>query len=144
MVTIERSADFAAPPERVYALLADETRMREWRDDLVASERLSPPGPMNGVTYRETIKTPVGNQVVSVKRSAVENLSLAFEVTDGAVRPQGKIVLTALPAGGTHLVYRIDLAPMFGIPSPLDAAAKTYFGGSIDRGIAKLRTLLGG
>jgi uncharacterized protein YndB with AHSA1/START domain len=140
-VTIERKAIIAAPIQSVYAMLADASRLPEWREDLVSTERISPPGELNGAKYKETLRTPLGNQTATVQLSTEAGKTFGFKVLDGPIRPQG--TLTMNPSGaGTELVYRIELKPLFGFPSPLDTAAGIFMTSSVDKSMKKLKEIL--
>jgi uncharacterized protein YndB with AHSA1/START domain len=140
-VTIERKAIIAAPVASVYAMLADADRLPEWREDLVATQRISPPGDLNGAKYKETLRTPLGNQTATVQLSTQEGKTFGFKVLDGPIRPQGTLTMT--PSGdGTELVYRIELKPLFGFPSPLDTAAGIFMTSSVDKSMKKLKEIL--
>ncbi len=140
-MTIERKAIIAAPVASVYAMLADADRLPEWREDLVATQRISPPGDLNGAKYKETLRTPLGNQTATVQLSTQEGKTFGFKVLDGPIRPQGTLTMT--PSGdGTELVYRIELKPLFGFPSPLDTAAGIFMTSSVDKSMKKLKEIL--
>jgi ligand-binding SRPBCC domain-containing protein len=58
----ERSIDIAAPPERVWALVADVSRMGEWSPHTVQAEWVDPDngdGPAVGRRFRGTNRLPV-------------------------------------------------------------------------------------
>lgn len=140
-MTIERRAVIAAPLANVYALLANPDRLSEWREDLVSTERLSPPGGLDGSKYRETVRTPIGNQQVTVQLSTVLDKSFGFKVLDGMIRPEGSLSLQERP-DGTEVVYKIALKPVFFIPSPADLAAGAHLTNSVDKSMKKLKEIL--
>jgi uncharacterized membrane protein len=140
-LTIERTATIARPIEDVYAFLTDLSQLTKWREDVISNERVSPPGPLDGATFREVLKTPIGPQTVTVEITAKENERFGFKVIDGMLRPQGSVDLKAVPEG-TLLAYRVDLKPMLGAPSPLDAAAGAFLTKSIERSMELLKALL--
>ncbi len=140
-MTIERSAVINAPLASVYALLSDDRRLTEWREDLVATERLSPPGDLDGAKYRETLRTPLGNQAATVQLGTEALKSFSFKVLDGPVRPQGSLEMSAAE-GGTEVVYRLKLKPLLGLPSPLDAAAGIFLTSSVEKSMSKLKAIL--
>jgi hypothetical protein len=142
-MTIERRAVIKAPLPKVYKLLADDRRLTEWRDDLVAIERVSPPGPLDGAKYRETLRTPLGHQSATVQLNTEENKRFAFKVLDGPLRPQGSLEMSAAD-GGTEVVYTVRLKPLMGIPTPLDIAAGAFLTGSVERSMNKLKSILEG
>jgi uncharacterized protein YndB with AHSA1/START domain len=138
---IERKAVIDAPLQAVYALLSDADRLPQWREDLVKIERISPPGDLNGAKYRETLKTPLGNQTATVQLSTELDKSFSFKVLDGPIRPQGSLTMTA-QNDGTLVVYRVELKPLFGIPSPVDTAAGIFLTSSVDKSMKKLKEIL--
>jgi hypothetical protein len=140
-MTIERRAHIAASVPFVYAMLSDAQRLPEWREDLVSIERISPPGELNGAKYRETLRTPLGNQTATVQLTTEPNKMFGFKVLDGPIRPQGTMTLSEAE-GGTQLVYRVELKPLFGFPSPLDTAAGIFLTSSVDKSMKKLKEIL--
>jgi uncharacterized protein YndB with AHSA1/START domain len=56
--TAERSNTVAAPPERVWAVLGDVTRMPEWSEDLESVDLLEGDGRSVGSRFRGNNKTP--------------------------------------------------------------------------------------
>jgi len=140
-MTIERRAVIKAPLTDVYKLLADDRRLTEWRDDLVAIERVSPPGPLDGAKYRETLRTPLGKQSATVQLNTEENRRFGFKVLDGPLRPMGSLEMSPCE-GGTEVIYRVQLKPLMGIPTPLDVAASAFLTGSVERSMIKLKSIL--
>jgi hypothetical protein len=140
-VRIERSGAIGRPLPEVYAFLADQSRVTEWREDLLASERLSPPGELDGARYRETLQTPLGSQTATVLISTQPPHRLSFEVLDGPLRPRGAIVLSE-SGSDTAVLYTVDVEPMFKVRTPIDDAALKFLTKSIERSLAKLKELL--
>ncbi len=138
---IERSAVVRRPLTDVYAFLADPARVSEWREDLVSSERVSPPGEIDGALYRETLATPLGPQTATVRFSVEPPHRFGFEVLDGPLRPKGSIGLTERGLE-TELLYAVELEPMFKIPTPMDQAAAAFLGRSVERSLARLKSIL--
>jgi hypothetical protein len=125
----------------VFAFLSDQERVREWREDVLASERLSPPGDLDGARYRETIATPLGSQTATVLVSVDAPRRLAFTVLDGPLRPAGSIVLVE-QGSQTGVNYTIELQPLLKVPSPLDAAAEKFLTRSVERSLARVKEIL--
>ena len=140
-MTIEQTIEIARPVGEVYAYLCDETNLLEWREGLTAVERLSPPGPLDGALYRETIATRLGPQTVVVQLKTRHLRSLSFSVVEGPVKSKGTLELRPL---GAHvaLTYRVEVAPVLRLPTPLDRiVAKTIFE-NVERSLANLKRVL--
>jgi carbon monoxide dehydrogenase subunit G len=140
-VRIERSETVRRPLAEVYALLSDPGRVAEWREDVQSSERLSPPGDLDGARYRETIATPFGSQTATVRLSVDAPLRFGFEVLDGPLRPTGTIVLAERGAE-TDIRYTIELQPLLKVRTPIDDAAEKFLTRSIERSLARVKALL--
>jgi hypothetical protein len=140
-MTTERKATIRRTREDVFAMLIDVERLPEWRDALVSITRLSPPGPVHGATYRETMNTPFGHKSATVQLSAEAPTRFTFRVIDGPVRPHGSIVLHERD-GATHLTFRVALAPLFALPSLADTVAAAFLRKAMDRSLARLREIL--
>ncbi len=140
-MTIQRSETVRRPLEAVYAFLSDQERVTEWREDVLASERLSPPGDLDGARYREKIATPLGPQTATVLLSVDPPHRLAFEVLDGPLRPAGSIVL-ASRGDETEVSYTIELQPLLKVRTPLDDAAEKFLTRSVERSLARVKEIL--
>jgi uncharacterized protein YndB with AHSA1/START domain len=75
--------DIDAPPERVYALLADITRMGEWSPECVRCRWIGPPrGPRAGARFRGTSRNGRRRwSTVSTVVAATPGRAFAFDVT---------------------------------------------------------------
>jgi len=140
-VRIERSETVRRPLADVYALLSDQGRVTEWREDVVASERLSPPGELDGARYRETIATPFGPQTATVQLSVEPPYRFGFEVLDGPLRPTGSIVLSERGTD-TDVRYTIDLQPLLKVRTPIDDAAEKFLTRAVERSLARIKAIL--
>jgi hypothetical protein len=138
---IERSETVRRPLAEVYALLSDQDRVSEWREDVLASERLSPPGDLDGARYRETIATPFGSQSATVLLSVEPPRRFGFEVLDGPLRPTGSIEL-AERGPDTDVRYTIDLQPLLKVRTPIDDAAEKFLTRSVERSLARVKAIL--
>lgn len=134
----ERRVSIAQSPDRVFAFVSDDARLARWRDGLRASRRLSPPGPLDGARYAETLETPLGVRTMTVELRADPPRELAFRVVDGPVRPSGSMVLRARD-GATELTYRIAYEPV--LRTPLDPAIFSSLRASVDRSLERLLAL---
>ncbi len=138
---IERNATVRRPIAEVYAFLSDETRASEWREDVLTSERISPPGDLQGARFRETIATPLGPQSATVLLSVERLRRVSFEVLDGPLRPKGSILLGEQGLE-TTLDYTVDVEPVFKIRTPLDDAIEVFLTRSVERSLVRLREIL--
>jgi uncharacterized protein YndB with AHSA1/START domain len=103
--------DVDAPPERVYALVADVTRMGEWSPECIRCRWLGPDRePRVGARFRGTSRKGWRRwSTVSTVVAAVPGQSFGFEVTyfglpvatwQYDLRPDG--------GGGTHLAESVE------------------------------------
>jgi hypothetical protein len=142
-VRIERHEIIRRPLAEVYALLSDQERVTEWREDVLSSERISPPGGLDGARYRETIATPFGSASATVLLSVDAPHRFGFEVLDGPLRPKGSIVLAGNGAE-TRVSYTVDVEPLLKVRTPLDDAAEKFLARSVERSLARVKAILEG
>ena len=91
--TAARTRTYAAPPDRVFAAIADVGRYAEWRSDVKAVEVLADDG--HGLRFRE--------------KGAHGRILYRFEVSDAPRRVVARIADPSLPFGGT---WTYELAPV--------------------------------
>lgn len=104
--------EVAAPPEEVFAYVADVARHPEWADQAMTVEHIGGPTSGPGATFRThvVIDMPVGSQKDDATVTVVEvdaPRHLAYEAVDGSGRYRWTIDLTG-DAGGTHVVQRVE------------------------------------
>lgn len=97
------------PPADVFAFLADTENDRAWRPGVLDVERVSADGPGAGARYRQGVKGPFGRRTAAdYEVTQFEpGRTLAFRVTAGPVRPQGRYELTP-SGGGTLLSFELS------------------------------------
>jgi hypothetical protein len=109
---------------------------------LLAVERLSPTGTIDGAVYHETIATPLGPKQVTVRLSTTPPERLSFEVLDGPFRPEGSVQLRDLDGRNTEVTYRMQGPTVMGIPSPLDRVVEDLLTKNVENSVAKLKRIL--
>jgi uncharacterized protein YndB with AHSA1/START domain len=128
------------PPSEVFALIADETRSKDWRTGVLDIERLSGDG-LRAV-YRQGVRGPGGRRIAAdFEITAYEPPRLlSFRTIAGPVRPTGEYRLADV-ADGTSLTFSLDarLNPLLGL----------LMGGAVQRsmdgemaGLDRLKALL--
>lgn len=121
---LEVAIDIAAPPERVWAVLADLKRMPEFSPQCV---RMLPLGRVKAGTWTINLNTdgkkywPTSSRIVRFE----PNKSLAFRMNEN--RTTWSYTLEPTEAG-TRLVERRDVAPK-GIPQVVRKSISIGFGG---------------
>jgi uncharacterized protein YndB with AHSA1/START domain len=103
--------DIDAPPERVYALLADVTRMGEWSPECVRCRWIGgDPGPRVGARFRGTSRNGWRQwSTVSTVVDATPGESFAFDVTYFRLPVATWRYEFRLNArGGTHLAESVE------------------------------------
>ncbi|HEY1428636.1 MAG TPA: SRPBCC family protein [Candidatus Tumulicola sp.] len=141
-MTIERTIEIHKPIKDIYDFVCDPSRLGEWRDGLLAVERLSPTGTIDGAVYHETIATPLGPKQVTVRLSTTPPERLSFEVLDGPFRPEGSVQLRDLDGRNTEVTYRMQGPTVMGIPSPLDRVVEDLLTKNVENSVAKLKRIL--
>jgi uncharacterized membrane protein len=140
-VIVERTVEIRRPVSEVYAYLCDEARLLEWRHGLISVERASPPGPLDGSLYRETIATPLGPQSMVVRITTKPFRSIAFCVVEGAIPAQGSMVLRPLGVK-VEMTFRMEYGPALRFPAPLQYLAGRLLGENVERSVANLKRIL--
>lgn len=124
MPTAEHEVTIARAPDEVFAFLADGTTNPRWRPGVLDVAHESGAGA--GARYRQGIKGPMGRRVPADYEITEHEPphTLAFRVTAGPVRPQGRYELA--PAGaGTTVRFRLDCE--------LSGAKKLFMSRSVQR-----------
>ncbi|HEY3676802.1 MAG TPA: SRPBCC family protein [Candidatus Tumulicola sp.] len=140
-MVIERSIQIRRPMREIYEFVCDPSRLNEWRDGLLAVERLSAHGMIDGAVYHETIATPLGPKQVTVRLSTTPPERLAFEVLDGPFRPEGAVTMRDLGTA-TELTYRMQGPTVMGIPTPLDRVVEDLLTKNVENSVANLKRIL--
>ena len=138
----ERRTHVSRPPDEVFAFVADDARLVQWRDGLIASRRIDEGGPdARARRYVETLRTPLGERTVTVDVTTDPSAHrLAFDVVDGPVRPHGEIALAAAD-GGSELTYRVAYRTPLPVATPLDRMVFDALVASVDRSLDALAML---
>ncbi len=108
MTPIREQIEIARPPEDVFAYLDDLSRHGEWQSQ-IESIRVETDGPTRvGTRAVETRRLPVGSREFPYEITEHDPpRRVAFQVTDGPVRPVGRINLE--PTGtGTRYSMELD------------------------------------
>ena len=101
------SIDIYAPPETVYAYLADFTRHGEWSMSVTTLEKLTP-GPIGaGTEFKAHETIPIEFDSFALVKALDAPTRIAWESTDYKVfRTEWEFELQPM-AGGTHLIQRV-------------------------------------
>ena len=139
--------DVAAPPEEVFAYVADVTRHPEWADQKMTVEHVSGPPSGPGATFRTrvVIDLPVGSQKDDATVTIVESDAprhLAYEAVDSSGRYRWTIDLTG-SGDGTHVVQRVERldAPVY-IRAVQPLLWKAMGGKMVGNGLANIKARL--
>jgi uncharacterized protein YndB with AHSA1/START domain len=108
----EESIDIAAPPDQVYAYLADFARHSEWSMSVTALEQVTPGAVGVGTEFKSSESLP--QEFVSFARITALDAParVAWESTDHQVFRTSWEFITSPKAGGTHLVQRVTFYPI--------------------------------
>lgn len=121
MPTIERTITTTASPEAVWAYLSDFTTTNEWDPGTVETRRISGSGGV-GSEYHNTSKF-LGREtelVYTTKELEPARL-IRLEGNNKTVRATDTMTLTAMPSGGTRVVYnaKFDFKGVVGKVAPI-------------------------
>lgn len=109
MPRARREISIARPPADVFAFVSDGENDVKWRPAVLDVERISSNAPGKGTRYRQSVKGPFGRRVPAdyeVTEFEPDRI-LAFQVTEGPVRPAGRYTLG--PDGaGTRLAFELS------------------------------------
>jgi len=109
MPRARREVAIARPVHDVFAFVADGENDVKWRAAVTDVERLSGDGPGLGARYKQGVKGPMGRRVAADYEVTdfEPDRSLAFRVSQGPVRPEGRY--TTEPDGdGTKLTFELS------------------------------------
>jgi len=105
-----------APPDAVFAFLADGENAPSWRPGVLDIKHVSGSGV--GAAYAQGVKGPGGRRIAADFEVTAYDPPhrLAFRATAGPVRPDGEYVLEPAP-GGTTLTFSLhaDLSGLKGL-----------------------------
>jgi uncharacterized protein YndB with AHSA1/START domain len=101
----EVSALLAAPPERVFAFLVDEDKLKRWIGGMLESRQVSGAGPGIGAAYRQVLV--IDGQQESIERVITDHdpgALLGFRIHAGSMEIAGRFELES-EGTGTRLQY---------------------------------------
>ena len=109
MPSSSHSTIVPAPPEAVFAFIADGENAKAWRPGVLDIKHVSGSGV--GATYAQGVRGPGGRRIAAdYEITEYEpGRRLAFRATAGPVRPVGAYTLTPTP-GGTKLDFELTAA----------------------------------
>ena len=107
---ITRTIDTHASVDRVYAYLSDFTTTNQWDPGTVRTERISGTGGV-GTEYHNTSKF-LGREteLVYTTKELEPSRLIRLEGNNKTVRATDTMTLTAMPSGGTRVVYNAKFA----------------------------------
>lgn len=103
----EVSIDISAPPEKVFAYLADFTRHGKWSMSVSKLEKLTP-GPIGvGTEFKSSETIPIEFESFAQVKALDEPTRIAWESTDHKVFRTEWTFEISPNGSGTHLVQRV-------------------------------------
>ena len=110
--TVHVTYDFAKPPERVFAYLAEHENLGPLFGAKVTRLRDGEAGERNGVGSSRELKVGPLPPFVETVHEFVPSERILYRITKGSPLKDhvGLMEFTPLPGGGTHFVYRIRIA----------------------------------
>lgn len=111
MTTIRESIDIDAPPERVWAVVAEDVQNApRWTSNLDRAEKLDDGSPGKGTRYRYRLSLPGGHkETVEVEQDVYNKpRKCAGHFIKGPVKGTWSYTYTLKKDGSTRLVYDMD------------------------------------
>ncbi|HEY4188961.1 MAG TPA: SRPBCC family protein [Candidatus Limnocylindrales bacterium] len=107
MPSASHSTVVPAPPEAVFAFIADGENARSWRPGVLDIKLVSGSGV--GAAYAQGVRGPGGRRIAADYEITTfePGRRLAFRATAGPVRPEGTYTLEAVP-GGTRIDFALS------------------------------------
>ena len=106
------TVDIAAPPERVWEVLADVERWSEWTETVTWVRRLDD-GPLRSGS-RAKINQPKIPETEYVVTGIEPGQSFTWVATGPGVTTTARHTIEALPGGGTRVTLAVDQAGLLG------------------------------
>jgi uncharacterized protein YndB with AHSA1/START domain len=109
MPRARREITIGRPVGEVFAFVSDAENDPQWRTAVLDVERVAGDAPGVGARYRQGVKGPFGRRTpadIEVTEFEPER-KLAFRVTAGPVRPEGRYELAPAEGSGTRLIFEL-------------------------------------
>ncbi len=110
MKRVERSARIGAPPEALFAFLADLDNLAEWQSGVVSAERTSE-GELGVGSTAMIVRELMGQRMEAPLRITAydppRRLGIASEIS--GVKASGDLELAPLPDGATDLRFAMEI-----------------------------------
>ena len=112
MPPAQRTADIAAPPEVVWAYLADIASWAEWDPDIASVDQIR--GTIEGGSFSVQMTTGLRGRITFVSAVPARRSVWDAALVGGLIRAQGAFILTPLDEGYTRLCYRFEMVGLSG------------------------------
>jgi hypothetical protein len=139
---IERKITILRSNTDISDYIADPTNCPEWRDEVITSERITPPDVLKGSKLKEKVRTPTGSEATTLEITAAEpGKMLGFKTTISSLKIVGAITLVRL-AEGTEVTYSLSYTAPFGLGMFADAVAKPFIIDVVTKSLAKMKAAM--
>ena len=113
MPPAQRTADIAAPPEVVWAYLADLSRWSEWDPDIASVDHIR--GTIeDGGSFSVRMTSGLRGRIAFVSAVPARRSVWDAALVGGLLRAQGVFILTPLDEDHTRLCYRFRMVGLAG------------------------------
>ncbi len=144
MRRVQRTAQITAPPDEVYAFLAEPANLPRWQAGIVAAERTSPPPTAVGSTARIVLEL-MGQQVTAeiTVREAEPARRLALAASVSGMGIVATLDLTAHD-GGTEITLASEVRAENIFMAPLERMVTDTAERDLDASLTRLQAALTG
>ncbi|HEV2413776.1 MAG TPA: SRPBCC family protein [Candidatus Dormibacteraeota bacterium] len=110
MARLREHIDIDAPPERVWAVVAEDVKNApKWTSNLAKAEKLDAAPPGKGTRYRYLLDLPGSNVTLEVEQDVYNKpKKCSGRFVKGPLKGTWSYTYTARKEGGTRLVYEMD------------------------------------
>ena len=110
MARLREHVDIDAPPERVWAVVAEDVKNApKWTSNLAKAEKLDPGSPGVGTRYRYLLDLPGSKVTLEVEQDVYNKpKKCSGRFVKGPLKGTWSYIYTARKDGGTRLAYEMD------------------------------------
>ena len=110
MARLREHVDIDAPPERVWAVVAEDVKNApKWTSNLAKAEKLDPGPPGVGTRYRYLLDLPGSKVTLEVEQDVYyKPKKCSGRFVKGPLKGNWSYTYTARKDGGTRLAYEMD------------------------------------